>query len=309
MKKTNLTALIFGLSMLWGGSEGYAGSFLRMGASARSMGMGSGFTAEIDHGFPAYHNPASLVFLKKREIGFSHHFLPLSRRFNSTSFSTALPPTAALGLAWVSSGTDKIDGRTSSGQHTQYLSTAEDAVFFTFAQKLTSWFSLGINIKILRHQLPMNTGSLTGKGTGFDMALFIHTEKKANLAFMIQDINSRYHWNTDGIFDKNTSQYVEYFPTIYRLGTTFYYKDIYFAGDLGLITADESVQGYSFRLGAEYTFRDKYYLRAGFGNGRIAVGAGLDWSFLKLNDAHLDYAFVLEAPAGLAHVFTYAFSF
>ena len=41
----------------------FAGSFLRMGSSARSMGMGSAFTAEIDEGFAAYHNPASMVFL------------------------------------------------------------------------------------------------------------------------------------------------------------------------------------------------------------------------------------------------------
>lgn len=308
MRKLSII-IIFGLSILCGESQGYAGSFLRMGASARSMGMGSGFTAEVDHGFPAYHNPASLVFLKNREVGFSHHFLPLSRRFNNTSFSTVLPPTAALGLAWVSSGTDNIDGRTSSGEHTQNLSTAEDAVFFSFAQKLMPWFSLGINIKILRHQLPMNTGSLIGKGTGFDMGIFIRTKRKANLAFMIQDINSRYHWNTDGIFDKNSHQYIEYFPTIYRLGTTFYYNSIYFAGDFSVITANESVQGYKLRLGAEYSFQEKYYIRAGLGNGRISVGAGLNWSFLKQNDAHLDYAFVLEAPAGLAHVFTYAFSF
>ena len=43
----------------------FAGGFLRMGSSARSMAMGSGFTAEIDAGFAAYHNPASMVFLKK----------------------------------------------------------------------------------------------------------------------------------------------------------------------------------------------------------------------------------------------------
>ena len=48
----------------------FAGSFLRMGSSARSMGMGSAFTAEIDDGFAAYHNPASMVFLEKRQVGF-----------------------------------------------------------------------------------------------------------------------------------------------------------------------------------------------------------------------------------------------
>ena len=59
----------------------------------------------------------------------------------------------------------------------------------------------------------------------------------------------------------------------------------------------------------EYSYLDNYYFRAGLGNRRMSVGFGIDWSFLKENDARLDYAFVFENPAGAAHVFTYAFSF
>jgi len=112
----------------------FAGSFLRMGSSARSMGMGSAFTAEIDEGFAAYHNPASMVFLEKRQVGFNHHFLPLDRRLTTTNISMPLPPTASLGISWISAGVDKIDGRNSAGEHTQYLSTSEDAMMISFAQ-------------------------------------------------------------------------------------------------------------------------------------------------------------------------------
>jgi hypothetical protein len=35
---------------------------------------------------------------------------------------------------------------------------------------------------------------LAGKGMGVDFGIFIHTEKGANLAFMVQDLNSRYQW-------------------------------------------------------------------------------------------------------------------
>ena len=50
-----------------GDKASFAGGFLRMGASARAMAMGSGFTAEIDAGFSAYHNPGSMVFTNKRQ--------------------------------------------------------------------------------------------------------------------------------------------------------------------------------------------------------------------------------------------------
>ena len=121
MQKIRLSILIIlaGVSIL--GARNYAsfaGGFLRMGSSARAMAMGSGFTAEIDPGFAAYHNPASMVYLTKRQIGFSHHFLPLDRRFMTANISIPLPPSASVGLAWISAGVDKIDGRNSAGEHT-----------------------------------------------------------------------------------------------------------------------------------------------------------------------------------------------
>ena len=291
-----------------GDKASFAGGFLRMGASARAMAMGSGFTAEIDAGFAAYHNPGSIVFTNKRQLGFSHHFLPLSRRFMAANFSTLIPPSAGLGIAWISAGTDKIDGRTSSGEHTQYLSTSEDAFIISFAQQILPWFSAGLNVKILKHQLPMNTMDLAGKGIGMDFGVFIRTEKGANLAFMVQDLNSRYHWKTDKIFERG-KEYVEQFPTFYRAGTTFHYGKAYVAADGGMIMNGKELLGYTIRIGGEYPYMDHYFIRAGLGNGRMSVGVGVDWSLLKDNDAKLDYAFVFENPAGSAHIFTYAFTF
>lgn len=291
-----------------GDKASFAGGFLRMGASARAMAMGSGFTAEIDAGFAAYHNPGSIVFTNKRQLGFSHHFLPLSRRFMAANFSAPIPPSAGLGIAWISAGTDKIDGRTSSGEHTQYLSTSEDAFIISFAQQILPWFSAGLNVKILKHQLPMNTMDLSGKGIGMDFGVFIRTEKGANLAFMVQDLNSRYHWKTDKIFERG-KEYVEQFPTFYRAGTTFHYGKAYVAADGGMIMNGKELLGYTIRIGGEYPYMDHYFIRAGLGNGRMSVGVGVDWSLLKDNDAKLDYAFVFENPAGSAHIFTYAFTF
>ena len=171
---------------------GYSGSFLRMGTSARSLAMGSGFTAEIDQGFSAYHNPASIAFLNKRQLAFSHHALNLDRRLMMSSISTGLPPTAGLGVAWVSSGVDNIQGRSTSGYETKILSTSEDAIFISFAQRITPWLALGINVKILSHQLPMNESQLAGKGTGFDIGFIVLPEEKLRFAFMIQDLNTNY---------------------------------------------------------------------------------------------------------------------
>ena len=291
---------------------GYSGAFLRMGTSARSLAMGSGFTAEIDQGFSAYHNPASVAFLNKRQLAFSHHGLNLDRRLMMSSISTGIPPTAGLGVAWVSSGVDNIQGRSTSGYKTQILSTSEDAIFISFAQRITPWLALGINVKILNHQLPMNESELAGKGTGFDIGFMVLPEEKLRFAFMIQDLNTNYQWNTGQVFEGEGRIYKESFPTMYRLGTTFTFQRIYFVGDIGVVANQDDILGMTMRFGGEYHISENYFIRGGFGNSRFSLGAGLNFTFLNLNDAFFDYAVVIEphsASQGMIHVFTYAFNF
>ena len=291
---------------------GYSGTFLRMGTSARSLAMGSGFTAEIDQGFSAYHNPASVAFLNKRQLAFSHHALNLDRRLMMSSISTGLPPTAGLGVAWVSSGVDNIQGRSTSGKETEILSTSEDAIFISFAQRITPWLALGINVKILNHQLPMNESQLAGKGTGFDIGFMVLPEEKLRFAFMIQDLNTNYQWNTGQVFEGEGRVYKESFPTMYRLGTTFTFQRIYFVGDIGVVANQDDILGMMMRFGGEYHLSENYFIRGGFGNSRFSLGAGFNFTFLKLNDAFFDYAVVIEphsASQGMIHVFTYAFNF
>ena len=291
---------------------GYSGAFLRMGTSARSLAMGSGFTAEIDQGFSAYHNPASVAFLNKRQLAFSHHALNLDRRLMMSSISTGIPPTAGLGVAWVSSGVDNIQGRSTSGYKTQILSTSEDAIFISFAQRITPWLALGINVKILNHQLPMNESELAGKGTGFDIGFMVLPEEKLRFAFMIQDLNTNYQWNTGQVFEGEGRIYKESFPTMYRLGTTFTFQRIYFVGDIGVVANQDDILGMTMRFGGEYHISENYFIRGGFGNSRFSLGAGLNFTFLNLNDAFFDYAVVIEphsASQGIIHVFTYAFNF
>ena len=291
---------------------GYSGAFLRMGTSARSLAMGSGFTAEIDQGFSAYHNPASVAFLNKRQLAFSHHALNLDRRLMMASISTGLPPTAGLGVAWVSSGVDNIQGRSTAGSKTQVLSTSEDAIFISFAQRITPWLALGINVKILSHQLPMNESQLAGKGTGFDIGFMVLPEEKLRFAFMIQDLNTNYQWNTGQVFEGEGRVYKESFPTMYRLGTTFTFQRIYIVGDIGVVANQDDILGMTMRFGGEYHISENYFIRGGFGNSRFSLGAGLNFTFLNLNDAFFDYAVVIEPHSvsqGMIHVFTYAFNF
>ena len=194
----------------------------------------------------------------------------------------------------------------------QILSTSEDAIFISFAQRITPWLALGINVKILRHQLPMNESQLAGKGTGFEIGFLVLPEEKFRFAFMIQDLNTNYQWNTGKVFEGEGRVYKESFPIMYRLGTTFTFRRIYIVGDMGVVANQDDILGMTLRFGGEYHLSENYFIRGGFGNSRLSIGAGLNFTFLNLNDAFFDYAVVIEPHSGsqgIIHVFTYAFNF
>ncbi len=314
MKKLIIILILFSAVLSAADYAGYSGSFLRMGTSARSMAMGSGFTAELDRGFSAYHNPAGVAFLKKRQASFIYHSLSLERRFISSSFAMHLPPTAGVGVAWVSAGVDGIDGRTTAGEHTKTLSTSEDAIYISFAQRLQPWISVGINVKILYYQLPMNESDLTGNGIGFDIGILVKKGKKMAIGLMVQDLNSYYQWNTGSVFEEEGRVYRDVFPSIFRMGATYKTRQLYIVGDLGMIAGEKTdgslgYLGQSLRAGVEYKYKKNYFLRGGYGNGRVGIGGGMNFSFMNKNDAFLDYALVVEPPTGFAHVISYAFHF
>ena len=75
---------------------GLSGSFLRIGVTARSIAMAGAFTAEKDHGFATFYNPAWAAFLTNRQAGLSYSSMSLDRRLSGLSFATPLPPTAGL---------------------------------------------------------------------------------------------------------------------------------------------------------------------------------------------------------------------
>jgi len=308
MKKSVLILSIFSLVFAqdWGGQSG---SFLRMGMTARSMAMGGGFTAELDQSFATFHNPAWAAFLVNRQLGSSYTNLSLDRRLAATSFSTPLPPTAGVGVAWVNAGVTNIQGRYSTGMKSTKMQTGENAIMITFAQKVLPWISFGATVKILRYDLPITeSDQLTGSGIGFDIGILVKAGKFNTLGITVQDLSSNYQWDTGDVYAEGRL-YKDEFPTIYRIGSRTNFKGMIVVGDIGLITDHETFVSALPRLGVEYGFLDQYYFRGGYGNGRTAFGLGYEYGLFKAHDSHIDYAFSMDWTAQTAHTISYAFRF
>ena len=315
MRKYLYTHILFITVLFAQDYGGLSGSFLRLGITARSIAMGGAFTAEKDHGFATFYNPAWAAFLINRQVGLSYSSMSLDRRLSGLNFATSLPPTAGLGIAWISAGVTDIQGRNSAGEKTTMMQTGEDALMISFAQRILPWFSFGANIKILQNQLPINE-SYKGSGIGFDIGFLIKSGKSTTFGLMIQDLNSMYNWDSGDLYAEGRI-YSEYFPTIYRLGTKFIYKSILVVADAGFITnyrvgkevSEDTFVSLSPRIGIEYTYMDLYYFRGGLGNGRIAFGWGLEYDLIKDHDSRIDYTFSMDWASQLAHTFSYGFNF
>lgn len=308
--KTKLPIILFliGAVLSANGYAGYSGAFLRIGTSARSVAMGSAYTAALDAGFAAYHNPAGTAFITSPRISVIHHIMPLDRQLTATGFSTSLPPTAGISLALIRSATTDIDGRTTAGEHTATLSTSENAVYLGFAQRIKPWFSVGINVKVLFQNLPINEEKLSGSGSGFDIGFMMKLPQDRQIGFVVQDLNSGYTWKTNTIFDDGNN-YEDRFPTMYRFGISTPLKMLYLVADAGVAADGGTYLAPLYRVGIEYPYQDHYFLRAGFGNNRAAFGAGMKYRFRHANDAAVDYAVTIDAGAGLSHILTFAFEF
>ena len=288
---------------------GYAGGFLRIGTTARSLAMGGGLTAAIDNGFAANNNPASLAFIVKRRVTVLHHFLPMDRFFVSSSFATHLPPSAGVGLALIGAGVDNIDGRDGSGQHTKTLSTSEYAAYISFANELIPGISIGINVKVLYHTLVAGK-TITGKGTGIDVGLLIHRFEKLDLGIVLQDFNAKYAWNTSKLYEEKGGAYEEKFPMQIRLGFSYHPGIFEVNGDYTFFYNGDVVISQRLRAGGEYQIMKEVAIRAGIDNFLPAVGGGINYSLLKRDDTYVDYALRLgRAGEGLSHIFTYVFTF
>ncbi len=307
LKKFFLMTFVVGLILVTKGfayeTGGYAGSFLRMGLGARAIAMGNAFTAVPQSAFSGFYNPGGLPFLKRPQLAFSGGILPLDRRHNFIGFAAHLNPRtgksgnspnqnvleAGLSLGWVNSGVSDIDGRDSNGNPQGMFSSSENAFLFSFAVKPFSKMAVGFSAKVLYARLPKvqeNNSALTTRGLGLDFGLMVHPISNMYVGVVLQDVRSRYTWNTEHVWERGTTT-VDRFPKILRVGAS------YFFGKKLLLSAETHYnfeQGWRFNGGAEYVYRNRLIGRVGFKADHLTFGLGINLRLWRLQ-SQLAYAY------------------
>src|ERR1051326_1655653 len=288
---------------------GTAGAFARMGFGARGMGMGNTLTAVTTGDISTYYNPALSAFAEHRTASATFGVLSLDRSLNFLSYTQSVQPTGGISLGLINAGVSNIDGSDGDGVHTENYSTFENQIFLAFSNRVGDDISLGASIKVYYSKLFDEVKSTT---VGFDIGGAVRITDQLSGGAVLQDINSKYKWDTKAIYGPSQAKTTEdKFPTLRRIGLAFSLPT-----HTGVLTAEceNSSQGTTIlRFGAEYARGEAFTVRGGLDRldfSDDATGAKPTFGFSVKNSFNgwmpeLNYAFVFEsfAPHGM-HIIT-----
>lgn len=283
-------------------NAGSAGSFLRLGLGARAIGKANTAPTGARDAYGFYYNAAALPMVSGRHFGTAYGFLPLDRVYHYVGFATALPPTAGIGVGWMATGVDDIQGRDFNGEKTRTYAVRQNTFLVGFGNRFSEQIQVGALFKIIRNDLD----ELSATAVAVDVGVIITPFEWVSLGLMAGNFNGEFSWDTEGVYSQGTTT-VNAIPVVGRAGATFrMIRDLEV-----MVEYERTAKGaVVYRAAAEWHPMDMTAIRAGMADGEPRFGAGLEYGFLAGLDTALDYALAFgRAGEGPSHYFSWSFRF
>lgn len=283
--------VLFGFVSVSFSAEIDAAPYLRMGAGARSLGMGGAFTAVADDATSIVLNPAGLSNINgDLSLTLYTAKMDFERKYNFLGITKNLGSAGAIGFAWTSAGVDAIpyydnDGKEHSDKRFNY---ADHVSTLAYGYGLSDvGVSLGAALKIIRSTFDFEGAEDTIGFGGLDIGVLGHAfAGTASYGLAIRNLGGKVGEGT--------------VPMAFDIGVAFKLlknddHEAMLALDLEheIINLPESTTG--IRLGAEYWLKNVLAIRAGgkhtgdrrslFGGFGVRVaGLQIDYAFKPTDD-------------------------
>ncbi|MBI3004385.1 MAG: hypothetical protein HYY49_03110 [Ignavibacteriales bacterium] len=290
---------------------GAPGAPFRIGFGARGIGMGNAMTAVNSGDVSSYYNPALVPFQEWPFVSAAYGVLSLDRRLNFLVYVQSLKPSAGISFGIINAGVTNIEGRDRDGTPTETHSTSENSFFLSFGLKPDEQLSVGVTAKLLYYSLFEELSSST---VGIDVGAVYQVTNEIAVAAVIQDVNSKYIWDTSKLYGRLGNTTIEKFPLRKKLAFSYSRPDVgvIVSSEMELINSETM-----FRIGSEIAVTGGFQLRGGL--DQISVSQNMDarpaFGFSFQTEAiswkpGIHYTFVLEpyVSSGL-HIVSVSASF
>ena len=255
-------------------------SFLKIGASARAVGMGEAFTALVDDASGTFWNPAGLARLQNSELVFTHNewLQDITNEYFSLGFNVG---KNIFGLSFMSNTVGGIERRVKPTAEPLGIVNAHDVMFgLSYARLINTNLSIGATAKFLYEKIYVESSS----GVAVDLGLQYRTKINGLRAgFVLQNFGYMTQLKEESI----------QLPQTVRVGLAYLLPLQLFQG--GITVASDWVKIFEstshINIGLEYFFKGFFALR--FGYQTSYDEKGIQGGFgIVLKKYRLDYAFV-----------------
>src|SRR5574341_369189 len=209
---TSITFILLGMDFRAHGQDvkkigTSSAAFLQIPVGAKSVAMGSAFTAIADDGSAMFWNPGNLAAQSKHTL-FVHHspWLP-GLGYYYAGLSLPVESWGVFGINVVSLKSDEMDITTLEAPMGtgETFTAASTAVGIAFARRLTDRFSIGANFKYINEKIFHSNAT----GFAFDMGtMFITPFRDVRLGVSVSNMGTSLQMDGE---DLNT--YVDVAPT------------------------------------------------------------------------------------------------
>ena len=223
---------------------------LRLGAGARSIGLGGAFTAIADDATATVWNPAGLGSAPDLSLNFSTQRLDLDRSHNFIALTKALGSAGSIGLAVTNSGVSGIPQNDSHGHYEGQFDYSANAYSLSYGIGIGN-FNVGLTGRMLADNFGLDSVENQSGFGGVDIGVIGH----ALHIDVGEEKVPTFHY---GVVAKYLGASIgdDTVPMVVNVGLAYnlYMGNVVtFAADLEqeFVNLDESAT--SLRLGAEYT--------------------------------------------------------
>ena len=261
-----------------------------------------------------------MPFIENHTFLASYRILSLDRTYSFLGYAQSIRPkidpesdeqpfNAGLAVNWIYAGVDHIDGRGLNGESIGEFSNSENSFTLSFGISPVDFIGIGISGKVLYNRFPKlkeDDSAITDKSFGMDVGIILKPTSFISLGFLIKDINAKYDWKTDEVWDKDIDK-IDHFPQSYRGGIAIKLPDrnVLFAFDY---EDNNQLEG-KYHIGIETLPIDRVSVRLGLNNGNFSAGAGYLFNLFG-KTAKIDYAFVTrDYDISSEHVMSWYFIF